>query len=448
MSGFIPSPVRQLAQATDTTYRDQYRSKNLNDQIRAKVTNSIPGLRQTLAPKITPLGEDKKYQKPLLNYLNATLNPGNISVYQASGVVDELNRVYAETEDAKIWPERNAPYSFTMEEEKYTLTPDERTQYQRTRGQQTNAIMEDVMGTDWYKAMGATDQADVLNWIGNFSNYIAKKEMLAGRGVDAASKTYDKYYEALMSGTAPADVVASAKSKAVAAAEETAAAVEIIAEAKIPETSKEEAETMSADAKRYYAGFLKGGVSDDTAKELAHRLDGSEASGHEQWRIIYDNAGKESEKAVTSVMTDDMKRNWEIAKTAGCSLDDYIKVREDYLDLDGNGKQKQAEWNATLDQFTFSKNEAEDKRIKGTLWQIVTGSESTKNNPYDKDAGQKVIDAKAKGGGSGSGSYAPARIPTLRIPAAPTVTKSASGLRIRGTQATTAPRSGLRIRAK
>lgn len=448
ISGFIPSPVRQLAQATDTTYRDQYRSRNVNDQIRAKAANSIPGVRQMLAPKITPLGEDKKYQKPLLNYLNATLNPGNVSVYQSSRVVDELNRVYGETEDAKIWPERNAPYSFTANDEKWTLTPDERTQYQRTRGQNTAKIMEDVMGTDWYKAMDGTAQAEVLNWIGNFSNFIAKKEMLEARGVDYGSATYDKYYSALAGGTPAADVVAGKYSKQVAAAEETAAAETIIAEAKIPEASREEAETMSAEGKRFYAGFLKGGVSDATARKLASELEGSEASGHEQWRMIYNSAGSEGEKAVTSVMTEDMKRNWELAKSVGVSMDDYIKVREGYLDLDGNGSQKQAEWNATLDQFTFSKNETEDKRIKGTLWQIYTGSTSTKYNPYDKEAGQTVIDAKGKGGGKGTGSNAPARIPTLRLPDTPKAEKPSSGLRIRAAAPAQAPRSGLRIRAK
>lgn len=430
ISGFVPSPVRQLAQATDTTYRDQYRSKSLNDQVRAKVMNSVPGVRQMLAPKITPLGEDKKYQKPLLNYLNATLNPGNINVYQASDVVDELNRVYGETDDAKIWPERNAPYSFTANDEKWTLTPDERTQYQRTRGQTTAKAMESVIGTDWYKTMSATGQAEVLNWIGNLANFVAKKEMLEARGQEYGSNTYDKYYDAWQSGTPIEDVVADKYGKLIKVAEETAAAETIIAEAKIPEASKEEAETMSADAKRFYAGFLKGGVSDETARKLATELDGSEASGHEQWRMVYDAAGKEGEKAVTAVMTDDMKRNWELAKNAGVSMDDYIKVREGFKDLNGNGKQTQDEWNATLDSFTFSTNTAKDKSIKGTLWQILTGSGSTKNNPYDKEAGQKVLDAKS-GGGSGSGSYAPARIPALRIPEVPKATKPSSGLRIK-----------------
>jgi len=215
VSGFIPAPIRQLAQATDTVYRDQYRSQNLGAQIQAKVANSVPGLRQKLAPKITPLGEDKAYQAPALNALNALFNPGSITVYQQSELVDELDRVYEATGDAKIYPEQNAPYSITItvkkQKSKYTLTPDERTEYQRTRGQITTHFMGDVMSAGWYKKLSAEEQADILNWCGNFANFVAKKEMLAGRGVDYTSTTYDKYYASWEEGRDPANVVADAK---------------------------------------------------------------------------------------------------------------------------------------------------------------------------------------------------------------------------------------------
>jgi hypothetical protein len=200
MSGFVPSPLRQLAQATDTTYRDQYRSKDVNDQIKAKFMNSIPALRQRLAPKITPLGEDRKYENTALNALNATLAPGNISIYKSDKIVDELDRVYGETGDAKIWPERNAPYSVSVGEDKYTLTPDERTQYQRTRGQTTDALMREVMKTDEYQSMDPVAQAEELNWLGNYANYLAKQEMLAGRGVEYSSAAYEKVNSAVEAG--------------------------------------------------------------------------------------------------------------------------------------------------------------------------------------------------------------------------------------------------------
>ena len=450
VSGFIPAPIRQIAQATDTVYRDQYRSQNLLEQTAAKVANAIPGVRQQLAPKLTPLGEEKAYQAPALNDLNALLSPGNISVYHSTAVTDEFLRVYDETGEAKILPERNAPYSITINKEKYTLTPDERTQYQRTRGQLTDQMMAEVMNADWYSGMDGAQKADVLNWIGNYANYVAKVEFSEGRGMDYASNTYDKYYQAMLSGTSLEDVVASAKGKIVEPAKQTVAAEATIAAANIPEASKEEAQTMSAEAKRLYADFLKGGVSDSTAKDLATKLEGSTATGHEQWREVYNAAGKEGEKAVTSVMDDDMKRNWQLAKNVGVSMDDYIKVREGFKDLNGNGKKTQDEWNATLDSFTFSTNADKDKQIKGALWQILTGSNSTKNNPYDKEAGQKVIDGKTAGGSSGTGkTYAPANLSGLKLPTVETTRRMDSGLRLPTVDTTTTrPSSGLKLPTK
>jgi hypothetical protein len=178
---------------------------------------------------------------------------------------------------------------------------------------------------------------------------------------------------------------------------------------------KPASEPLSAKGQGYYDGFVAAGIKEDKADDLARKLETSDAGGHAQWRIVYDAAGSEGEKAVVSLMNDGAKRNWDLAKNAGVSMDDYITVRENYLDLNENGKESQDEWNATLDSFTFSTNSAKDKSIKGTLWQILTGSKSTKNNPYDREAGQKVIDAKS-GGGSGSGSYARLILPTAKKP--------------------------------
>jgi hypothetical protein len=210
VSGFIPAPIRQIAQATDTVYRDQYRSQNLLEQTAAKVANAIPGVRQQLAPKLTPLGEEKAYQAPALNALNALLSPGNISVYHSTAVTDEFLRVYDETGEAKILPERNAPYSITINKEKYTLTPDERTQYQETRGKVTTQFADAVRKSKWYKALPADEQAEVLNWCGNFANYVAKTAFMTERGEEYTSKTYAKYYDEWQSGAIPADVAAKA----------------------------------------------------------------------------------------------------------------------------------------------------------------------------------------------------------------------------------------------
>ena len=100
-----------------------------------------------------------------------------------------------------------------------------------------------------------------------------------------------------------------------------------------------------------------------------------------------------------------------------------------YYDADGSGTKTNADWTAVLDKQTFSKDKAQDSYIKGVLWQLYTNSTSTKNNPFDKSGGQYVLDEKdkAKAGGSGSGQYARANIPTLKLPTVESVPKRSTG---------------------
>lgn len=210
VSGFIPAPIRQIAQATDTTYRDQYRSQDLLKQTGARVANAIPGLRKQLAPKITPLGEDKTYQEPWLNALNALVNPGNISVYQTDKARDELLRVYEETGEGSMLPARNAPYSINIGGESYTLTPDERTEYLRIRGQEETKFVESLLTANWYRNADADTKAAFLNSVKNIANDVAKSQWAAERGITYHDTTYRRYLKMLTEGTRYADVIKAA----------------------------------------------------------------------------------------------------------------------------------------------------------------------------------------------------------------------------------------------
>lgn len=57
----------------------------------------------------------------------------------------------------------------------------------------------------------------------------------------------------------------------------------------------------------------------------------------------------------------------------------------------GNGSYSGAEVKAAIDSMRGLST-----KEKSVLWQLATGSKSTKNNPYDKQWGQKVIDARNK----------------------------------------------------
>ena len=204
VTGFIPSPIRQAAQAGDKVYRETYGDKNIWHQTRSSVQNSVPGARNQLDPKLDNFGQAKKLESTARNVLNAFVNPGSLRTYRQSTVSKELDRVYAATDDANIYPDRNAPYttSYTQDGKKkdFKLTADERQAYQRSRGQTTYRLMQDVMNDPVYKHLSAEDRGEVLTQVKGYSNYVAKKEFLSAHGESYSDDKYEKYSAALQTG--------------------------------------------------------------------------------------------------------------------------------------------------------------------------------------------------------------------------------------------------------
>lgn len=204
VTGFIPSPLRQAAQASDEVYRETYGDKNIWNQTKSSVQNSMPGARNQLDPKLDNFGQAKKLESTARNVLNAFVNPGSLRTYRQSTVSKELDRVYAATDDANIYPDRNAPYttSYTKDGKKkdFELTADERQAYQRSRGQTTYRLMQDVMNDPVYKHLSAEDRGEVLTQVKGYSNYVAKKEFLSAHGESYSDDKYEKYSAALQTG--------------------------------------------------------------------------------------------------------------------------------------------------------------------------------------------------------------------------------------------------------
>ena len=204
VTGFIPSPIRQAAQASDEVYRETYGDKNIWNQTKSSVQNSMPGARNRLDPKLDNFGQAKKLESTARNVLNAFVNPGSLRTYRQSTVSKELDRVYAATDDANIYPDRNAPYttSYTKDGKKkdFELTADERQAYQRSRGQTTYRLMQDAMNDPVYKHLSAEDRGEVLTQVKGYSNYVAKKEFLSAHGESYSDDKYEKYSAALQTG--------------------------------------------------------------------------------------------------------------------------------------------------------------------------------------------------------------------------------------------------------
>ena len=247
VTGFIPSPIRQAAQASDKVYRETYGDKNIWNQTKSSVQNSTPVARNQLDPKLDNFGQAKKLESTARNVLNAFVNPGSLRTYRQSTVSKELDRVYAATDDANIYPDRNAPYttSYTQDGKKkdFKLTADERKAYQRSRGQTTYRLMQDVMNDPVYKHLSAEDRGEVLTQVKGYSNYVAKKEFLAARGESYSDDKYEKYSAALQTG-----MTLSQYLTAKDAVDEAEGVID-------PKTGKTKSGTKMADAIEIIDGF-------------------------------------------------------------------------------------------------------------------------------------------------------------------------------------------------
>ncbi len=247
VTGFVPSPVRQAAQAGDTMYRETYGDKDIWNQTRSSVQNSVPGARNELDPKLDNFGQEKKLESRTRNVLNAFVNPGSLRTYRQSTVSKELDRVYAATDDANIYPDRSAPYtaSYTQDGKKkdFELNADERQAYQRSRGQTTYRLMQDVMNDPTYKHLSAADRSEVLAQVKSYSNYVAKKEFLSKRGENYSDDKYEKYSAALQTGMTLSQYLT---------AKDAVDAAEGVVD---PKTGKTKSGTKMADAIEIIDGF-------------------------------------------------------------------------------------------------------------------------------------------------------------------------------------------------
>ena len=119
------------------------------------------------------------------------------------------------------------------------------------------------------------------------------------------------------------------------------------------------------------------------------------ATDLQRWRVCVDFSDNISIQmsALSAVMEDAQYQKMEIAYGLGITPKDYVTFYEvkPKFDADKNGGFTNAEIKAAIDSIGGSLTNEQ----KAILWQLGTGSKSTKNNPYDRTAGQRYLDAKA-----------------------------------------------------
>lgn len=197
-TSFMPSPVRGVAKGIDPYYRD-----TTGDTAAETAWNqfklAVPGLRQTLPVKLDNFGQQKMYSGNMAERLLDTLvNPGTRTTIRQSDAGRVVEQLYKATGDAGVYPDRKAPNSIKAGDETYTLSAEEKREYQALSGSISSELIASLEANGLYKAADGGKKADIVKDINSYAEEQAKIQWAQSRGqtLDAGETKYEELAEA------------------------------------------------------------------------------------------------------------------------------------------------------------------------------------------------------------------------------------------------------------
>lgn len=193
LSQGVPTLLGQIARTTDDTRRRNYVEQGSAfptlQMALQRNKSKIPGALQTQQPYVDAWGREEPTGNIAERAFSNFLSPGYTSEKQTSSMEKELERLYEETGDVGVLPS-SAQKSITNQGEKYVLTAEGYTEYQRTMGKTSYELLSKLTGSSEYKKLTDEQRTDAVSEVYSYAKDLAKEEMLKSRGVkyEASSK--------------------------------------------------------------------------------------------------------------------------------------------------------------------------------------------------------------------------------------------------------------------
>lgn len=182
----VPTLLGQIARTTDDTRRRNYVEQGSAfpslQMALQRNKSKIPGALQTQQPYVDAWGREEPTGNIAERAFSNFLSPGYTSEKQTSSMEKELERLYEETGDAGVLPS-SAQKSITNQGEKYVLTAEEYTEYQRAMGKTSYELLSKLTGSSEYKKLTDEQRTDAVSEVYSYAKDLAKEEMLKSRGV-------------------------------------------------------------------------------------------------------------------------------------------------------------------------------------------------------------------------------------------------------------------------
>lgn len=163
---YVPTISGQIARTIDTTQRINYQDKNTGLSKNMlyfieKMQNKIPYLTFSNDPYLNEFGQENVTESRFVAAIQNFISPGYLSKVKDDRVLDELDRL-SEAQDENVLPKKMPKYLGTKED-RVDLTSEQYTTFQRTAGQLSYNIIDNMIDDKRYSQLTAEQQADAIS---------------------------------------------------------------------------------------------------------------------------------------------------------------------------------------------------------------------------------------------------------------------------------------------
>lgn len=181
----IPTLGGQIERSAEDVRMTTYTDKNLRlptdlQYAIGRASARIPGWDYQQMPYIDAWGREDSSGPLWLRMANNFLNPAYTSNKQVTPVDEEIQRIYDQTGDASVVPQRPDRY-ITVDGERIDLSKEKYEQYATKRGQMQFEMLGNIIDNPTYRSMSDTDKAFVIDSVYEYADKTTKSEISSYR---------------------------------------------------------------------------------------------------------------------------------------------------------------------------------------------------------------------------------------------------------------------------
>lgn len=181
----IPTLGGQFERSAEDVRMTTYTDKNLRlptdlQYAIGRASARLPGPDYQQMPYIDAWGREDSSGPLWLRMANNFLNPAYTSNKQVTPVDEEIQRIYDQTGDASVVPQRPERY-ITVDGERIDLSKEKYEQYATKRGQMQFEMLGNIIDNPTYRSMSDTDKAFVIDSVYEYADKTTKSEISSYR---------------------------------------------------------------------------------------------------------------------------------------------------------------------------------------------------------------------------------------------------------------------------